>query len=105
MHHNWVCCDPQAAGHEPDLVLVDGFGACHPRGCGSACHFGLAANCRAIGVGKSLNDVPVLRDKDVKVDSCAGCILLQCCLLLKSVVLAQRNRIAKVSSAAPIFLP
>lgn len=48
-------------------MLVDGFGACHPRRCGSACQLGLAVGARAIGVGKSLNDVPDLRDREVKV--------------------------------------
>ena len=51
----------QAAGHDPDLVLVDGFGACHPRRCGSACQFGVLAGARTIGVAKRLNDVPTLR--------------------------------------------
>lgn len=64
----------QAAGQEPELVLVDGFGACHPRCCGSACQFGLAAGARAIGVGKSLNDVPLLREREVKVGFSAAII-------------------------------
>lgn len=38
---------------EPDVWLVDGNGALHPRRCGLACHFGVVAGVRTIGVGKS----------------------------------------------------
>lgn len=38
---------------EPDVWLVDGNGQLHPRRCGLACHFGVEANVRTVGVGKN----------------------------------------------------
>lgn len=38
---------------EPEVWLVDGNGLLHPRRCGLACHFGVVANVRTVGVGKN----------------------------------------------------
>ena len=38
----------------PGLVLVDGHGLSHPRGCGTATHLGVVADLPIIGVGKSI---------------------------------------------------
>ena len=43
-----------APGLEPDLFLVDGSGVFHPRGCGSASHFGVLHGLRTVGVAKKL---------------------------------------------------
>lgn len=43
-----------AAGHRPDVLLVDGGGLIHPRRLGSACHAGLRFDIPSIGVTKSL---------------------------------------------------
>lgn len=38
----------------PSVVLVDGCGLLHPRQCGSACHLGVHAGIRAVGVAKNV---------------------------------------------------
>ena len=38
----------------PDVFMIDGQGAAHPRRCGLACQFGLATDKPTIGVAKSL---------------------------------------------------
>jgi deoxyribonuclease V len=42
-----------ALSSAPDLVMCDGQGIAHPRRCGLAAHFGLAADLPCIGVAKS----------------------------------------------------
>ena len=37
----------------PQVILVDGNGVLHPRGCGVACHLGVKADVVAVGVAKS----------------------------------------------------
>ena len=39
---------------KPDVVVMDGQGITHPRRMGIACHFGLLANCAAIGCAKNM---------------------------------------------------
>ncbi|MDD3493167.1 MAG: endonuclease V [Candidatus Thermoplasmatota archaeon] len=41
-------------GRRPSLVMVDGNGVLHPRGCGLACHLGVTHDLPVIGVAKSL---------------------------------------------------
>ena len=38
---------------KPDLVMIDGFGILHPRGFGSASHFGVLTKIPTIGIGKT----------------------------------------------------
>lgn len=44
----------RAAGHEPDLLLVDGGGIAHPRRMGLATMLGIAADVATVGVTKKL---------------------------------------------------
>ncbi len=39
---------------KPDVIVLDGQGITHPRRMGIACHFGLLANCTAIGCAKNM---------------------------------------------------
>mmetsp|Transcript_50181 Transcript_50181/g.160763 ORF Transcript_50181/g.160763 Transcript_50181/m.160763 type:complete len:162 (-) Transcript_50181:23-508(-) len=41
----------------PQLLLVDGNGVLHPRGCGLACHLGVLSGVPAVGVAKNLYQV------------------------------------------------
>ncbi|KAK9812793.1 hypothetical protein WJX72_003894 [[Myrmecia] bisecta] len=50
----------------PQVVLVDGFGILHPRGCGSASHVGVLADIPTIGVGKNLLHVDGLTEQHVR---------------------------------------
>ncbi|MEK6238847.1 MAG: endonuclease V, partial [Planctomycetales bacterium] len=43
----------EQAGRAADVVFVDGAGALHPRGAGSASHLGVAADVPTIGVAKT----------------------------------------------------
>ncbi|CAG9460392.1 unnamed protein product [Pedinophyceae sp. YPF-701] len=54
------------AGCYPQVVLCDGFGTLHQRGCGSASHLGVVANVPTIGVGKTLNAVDGLSTSGVR---------------------------------------
>lgn len=51
---------------EPQVVLVDGNGALHPRGFGLACHLGVLANIPTVGIGKNLLTVDGLENKNVR---------------------------------------
>lgn len=48
-----------------DALLVDGFGALHPRGAGAATQLGVEAGLPCIGVGKSLSGECTLREREV----------------------------------------
>lgn len=51
---------------KPDVIVLDGQGITHPRRMGIASHFGVLANCRAIGCAKSMlygNYKPLALDK------------------------------------------
>lgn len=41
----------------PQVIMVDGTGILHPRGCGSASHFGVVADIPTIGVAKRIPNV------------------------------------------------
>jgi hypothetical protein len=57
---------PDSANHcHIDALLVDGFGALHPRRAGSATQLGVEAGLPCIGVGKSLSGACTLREREV----------------------------------------
>ncbi|PAV80856.1 hypothetical protein WR25_17076 [Diploscapter pachys] len=49
----------------PDVILCDGNGTWHTRGCGVACHIGALVGLPSIGVAKSLNISPLI---DIGID-------------------------------------
>ncbi len=52
--------------HDPDLLLVDGHGATHPRGLGIASHIGVVLDKPSIGVAKKLLTGTVEEHQGVK---------------------------------------
>eukprot|EP01084_Bolivina_argentea_P258222 435232_1 len=54
---------------EPDITLVDGNGLLHPRGAGLACHIGVKAHMRTIGVAKTFLAVDGLSRSKVKQEA------------------------------------
>ena len=47
----------QKPEYKPDLILFDGNGILHSRGCGSASHMGIIFDCPTIGVAKTFFDI------------------------------------------------
>ena len=56
----------QAPEFYPDIVMVDGNGILHPRGCGLACHLGVTIDVPSIGIGKNLHCVDGLTNESVR---------------------------------------
>ncbi|GLC53294.1 hypothetical protein PLESTB_000729200 [Pleodorina starrii] len=44
----------EGSPHRPQVLLVDGCGTLHPRGCGSACQVGITCDYPSVGVAKNL---------------------------------------------------
>lgn len=58
------------------VLLVDGFGQLHQRGCGSASHLGVVSGLPTVGVGKTLVALDGLSERAVR-EECAAAIALQ----------------------------
>ncbi|CAM9375678.1 unnamed protein product [Ascophyllum nodosum] len=57
---------------EPDVVFVDGNGRLHPRSAGLACHLGVIAGLRTVGLSKTFLNVDGLTKAGVREVSSAG---------------------------------
>eukprot|EP00873_Tetraselmis_striata_P024085 jgi/Tetstr1/444349/TSEL_032240.t1 len=60
----------------PQVLLVDGFGQLHQRGCGSASHLGVVCGLPTVGVGKTLVALDGLSERAVRSE-CAAAIAAQ----------------------------
>lgn len=59
--------------YAPHLVVVDGNGILHPRGCGSASHLGVLLGVPTIGVAKKFLDVGGLERRVVEAEFASEC--------------------------------